>query len=418
MLAQAAEVDVIVTTALIPGRQAPVLVNQEMLDLLRPGSVLVDLAAANGGSVAQTVADEVITTDGGVTILGYTDLPSRLASTSSTLFGNNVAKFILSVGPQTTQEAGVFQIDLDDDVVQNMLVAYDGVARFPDRSQVDRDGGRAPRLYPRLLVAREPLNGAEQPRPRAPPAVLAVGRQALDLVVDRRGRGRPRPRAFRVPLLALSDPDAPDDRRRGAVRCDPKYPTLVREPLSYHEASALVEARALRGRGAQVRLQRGPDHFSYRGVVVVEVRVNAPVQALDLLVLPRGRDAADPDGGGVGALPLPWTEAVRPGVGVARGGGRRAHHSVAAQVQRQRRVLVERLPGPEEAGRARAAGAAAAPSDAVRTADTAKPRPARRSRTLRGSAPSGRSHGGAASGSTSAGAVAVPRRSRPRNRRA
>ena len=132
MLAQAAEVDVIVTTALIPGRQAPVLVNQEMLDLLRPGSVLVDLAAANGGSVAQTVADEVITTDGGVTILGYTDLPSRLASTSSTLFGNNVAKFILSVGPQTTQEAGVFQIDLDDDVVLNMLVAYDGVARFPD----------------------------------------------------------------------------------------------------------------------------------------------------------------------------------------------------------------------------------------------------------------------------------------------
>merc|ERR1719491_1654558 len=120
-------------------------------------------------SVAQTEKDKIVTTENGVTILGYTDLPSRLASTSSTLFGNNVAKFILSVGPQTTQEAGVFQIDLDDDVVQNMLVAYDGVARFPDRSQVDRDGGRAPRLYPRLLVAREPLNGAEQPRPRAPP---------------------------------------------------------------------------------------------------------------------------------------------------------------------------------------------------------------------------------------------------------
>ena len=91
MLEQAADVDVIITTALIPGRKAPVLVNQEMLDVMKPGSVLVDLAAANGGNVAQTVADEVFTTDNGVTIIGYTDLPSRLASTSSTL----VSCFIL-----------------------------------------------------------------------------------------------------------------------------------------------------------------------------------------------------------------------------------------------------------------------------------------------------------------------------------
>ena len=85
MLEQAADVDVIITTALIPGRKAPILVNQEMLDVMKPGSVLVDLAAANGGNVAQTVPNEVITTDNGVTIIGYTDLPSRLASTSSTL---------------------------------------------------------------------------------------------------------------------------------------------------------------------------------------------------------------------------------------------------------------------------------------------------------------------------------------------
>ena len=85
MLEQAADVDVIITTALIPGRKAPVLVNQEMLDVMKPGSVLVDLAAANGGNVAQTVPNEVITTDNGITIIGYTDLPSRLASTSSTL---------------------------------------------------------------------------------------------------------------------------------------------------------------------------------------------------------------------------------------------------------------------------------------------------------------------------------------------
>jgi len=133
MLEQASDVDVIITTALIPGRKAPVLVNQDMLDVMKAGSVLVDLAAANGGNVAQTEANKIITTDNGVTIIGWTDLPSRLASTSSTLFGNNVAKFILSIGPQTTKEKGVFQIDLDDDAVQNMLISHDGVARYPDK---------------------------------------------------------------------------------------------------------------------------------------------------------------------------------------------------------------------------------------------------------------------------------------------
>ena len=131
MLEQAADVDIIVTTALIPGKKAPILVNQDMLDVMKPGSVLVDLAAANGGNVAQTEPNKVITTENGVTIIGYTDLPSRLASTSSALFGNNVAKFILSIGPQTTKEKGYFQIDLEDDAVQNMLISYDGEARYP-----------------------------------------------------------------------------------------------------------------------------------------------------------------------------------------------------------------------------------------------------------------------------------------------
>jgi len=133
MLEQASDVDIIITTALIPGRKAPVLVNQEMLNVMKAGSVIVDLAAANGGNVAQTEANQVITTENGVTIIGYTDLPSRLASTSSTLFGNNVAKFILSIGPQTTKEKGLFQIDLEDDAVQNMLISYKGEARWPDK---------------------------------------------------------------------------------------------------------------------------------------------------------------------------------------------------------------------------------------------------------------------------------------------
>jgi len=133
MLEQAKDVDIIITTALIPGRKAPILVNEEMLSVMKPGSVCVDLAAANGGNVMQTQPDEIITTANGVTIIGYTDLPSRLASTASTLFSNNVAKFILSIGPQTTKEKGLFQIDMADDAVQNMLISYGGEARWPDK---------------------------------------------------------------------------------------------------------------------------------------------------------------------------------------------------------------------------------------------------------------------------------------------
>lgn len=133
MLEQAKEVDIIITTALIPGRKAPILVNEEMLSVMKPGSVCVDLAAANGGNVAQVVKNEIFTTANGVKIIGYTDLPSRLAATASNLFANNVAKFALSIGPQTTKEKGVFKIDLKDDAVQNMLISYNGEARWPDK---------------------------------------------------------------------------------------------------------------------------------------------------------------------------------------------------------------------------------------------------------------------------------------------
>jgi len=134
MLEQAKDVDIIITTALIPGRKAPILVDEEMLSVMRPGSVCVDLAAANGGNVAQTRPDEVVTTSNGVKIVGYTDLPSRLAATASNLFANNVAKFILSIGPQTNPKVkNVFHIDLDDDAVQNMLISYEGEARWPDK---------------------------------------------------------------------------------------------------------------------------------------------------------------------------------------------------------------------------------------------------------------------------------------------
>ena len=97
MLEQAADVDIIVTTALIPGRKAPILVNEEMLSAMKPGSVCVDLAASNGGNVMQTVADEIVTTDNGVKIVGYTDLPSRLATTASNLVRRYLSIILLFI---------------------------------------------------------------------------------------------------------------------------------------------------------------------------------------------------------------------------------------------------------------------------------------------------------------------------------
>lgn len=78
---------------------------------MKPGSVIVDLAAATGGNVETTVKDKVITTPNGVTCIGYTDLPSRLPTTSSSLYSNNAMKFVLSMGPQTTKKNGKTVMD-------------------------------------------------------------------------------------------------------------------------------------------------------------------------------------------------------------------------------------------------------------------------------------------------------------------
>lgn len=128
---QCEEVDIIITTALIPGRKAPVMITKEMVAKMKSGSVTVDLAAENGGNVETTVADQKIVTDNGVTCLGYTDLPSRLPTTSSSLYANNISKFLLSAGPQTTKEAGYYFIDHEDEAVRGMLVLEEGKMMFP-----------------------------------------------------------------------------------------------------------------------------------------------------------------------------------------------------------------------------------------------------------------------------------------------
>ena len=95
----APEMDIVITTALIPGRDAPKLWLEDMVQLQKPGSVVVDLAAERGGNCDLTVADEKIVSDNGVTIIGYTDLPSRMAAQSSTLYSTNIRHMMTDLTP-------------------------------------------------------------------------------------------------------------------------------------------------------------------------------------------------------------------------------------------------------------------------------------------------------------------------------
>ncbi|KAK2027280.1 NAD(P) transhydrogenase beta subunit [Colletotrichum zoysiae] len=118
---QAREVDIIITTALIPGKPAPKLITKSMLEVMKPGSVVVDLAAEAGGNCEKTRPGELFTYKD-VKIIGYTDLPSRLPTQSSTLYSNNVTKFLLSMSPKEKQ----FGIDLSDEVVRGAIVTLKG----------------------------------------------------------------------------------------------------------------------------------------------------------------------------------------------------------------------------------------------------------------------------------------------------
>ena len=128
---QCEEVDIVITTAAIPGRKAPLMITNDMVAKMKSGSVTVDLAAESGGNIATTVKDEKIVTDNGVTCLGYTDLASRLPTTSSSLYSNNISKFLLSMGPQTTKVKDYLYIDHEDDAVRGMLTVEKGKLMWP-----------------------------------------------------------------------------------------------------------------------------------------------------------------------------------------------------------------------------------------------------------------------------------------------
>jgi NAD(P) transhydrogenase subunit alpha len=125
--AQAKDVDIIITTALIPGKPAPKLITAEMVRSMRAGSVIVDLAAEQGGNCELTVPGEVVVREG-VTIVGYTDLPSRLAKQASTLYGTNLLRLIEDL---CKAKDGTLDVNFDDEVIRGTTVIKSGEITWP-----------------------------------------------------------------------------------------------------------------------------------------------------------------------------------------------------------------------------------------------------------------------------------------------
>ena len=124
----APDMDIVITTALIPGRPAPKLWTEDMVKMMKPGSVIVDLAAERGGNCDLTVPDEKIVTDNGVTIVGYTDFPSRMAAQASTLYSTNIRHMMTDLTPK---KDGVIFHNMEDDVIRGATVAKDGAITYP-----------------------------------------------------------------------------------------------------------------------------------------------------------------------------------------------------------------------------------------------------------------------------------------------
>jgi len=124
---QCKEVDIIITTALIPGKPAPELITTDMVELLKPGSVIIDLAAEQGGNCKLTQADKIVEHDG-VKIVGYTDYPSRMAAQSSQLYGTNLRHLLTDLTPD---KDGQPYVNMDDEVIRGTTVIKSGEVTWP-----------------------------------------------------------------------------------------------------------------------------------------------------------------------------------------------------------------------------------------------------------------------------------------------
>ncbi|SFQ42306.1 NAD(P) transhydrogenase subunit alpha [Roseivivax halotolerans] len=124
----APDVDIVITTALIPNREAPELWTEDMVKAMKPGSVIVDLAAEKGGNCKLTQKDKKIVTDNGVTIIGYTDFPSRMAKQSSLLYATNIRHLMTDLTPE---KDGQVNHNMEDDVIRGATVAHEKEVTFP-----------------------------------------------------------------------------------------------------------------------------------------------------------------------------------------------------------------------------------------------------------------------------------------------
>lgn len=167
---QAKDVDIIVTTALIPGRPAPELILQEMVESMKPGSVIVDLAAEQGGNCTATVPGEVVTSSG-VYIVGYTDLTSRLPTHASQFFGTNIVNLLSDMGG-----AGDFTVDFEDEVLLKSTIVRDGELTWPPPPDPEK---------PATATPAQPVV-AEAPAPRKKKSGTGHGASSEPLAVGPR----------------------------------------------------------------------------------------------------------------------------------------------------------------------------------------------------------------------------------------
>jgi len=167
---QAMDVDIIITTALIPGRPAPKLITAGMVETMKRGSVIVDLAAEQGGNCELTVPGEVVVRHG-VTIIGYTDLPSRLARQSSTMYASNLLRLLEELCPA---KDGTINVNMEDEVIRGTTAVKDGVVTWPPPP---------PKLAaapaPKLATAAPPVLPAAKEKGHAKPAASPLPRLLL-----------------------------------------------------------------------------------------------------------------------------------------------------------------------------------------------------------------------------------------------
>ncbi|WVT77871.1 Re/Si-specific NAD(P)(+) transhydrogenase subunit alpha (plasmid) [Sinorhizobium chiapasense] len=160
----APQIDIVITTALIPGREAPKLWLADMVAAMKPGSVVVDLAAERGGNCDLTVADQRVVSDNGVVIIGYTDFPSRMAAQASTLYATNIRHMLTDLTPG---KDGKLVHNMEDDVIRGATVTFEGAITYPPPP---------PKIA--AIAAQKPKEKVKEPTPEEKRATEAAAFKA------------------------------------------------------------------------------------------------------------------------------------------------------------------------------------------------------------------------------------------------